>query len=790
LGRCFRCEELRIFDARFDFKKTGEMSFRGRKEVKKKDPLERLKKVLDPRLLSDLEISDTEAEDVLGSVFKVHVRFGRHVEFIAFEFVDGSIQSYGDESGGSGEGSFEIEVEKGEFLVRVVGRQKKHLDGVQFVTNLGTSSQWFGGDGGNPFQKRATEGKMIVGLKMEDSAFCPRMEDILVSEKPPPLRSPGFWHLMFHKNVRNLVFSGNPSLFKMSRRGRPSVMFLLLLKQRGIVFRKMLKGKPSFLRLLMEGEELSNPSSLFRTLCEPMAGDMSAMELLLFRDPEDRRRRSIGQLYLEGRVSVARKFFGRRRSGLPPLINLFFQKDPVNGFPPLARLLTVRDKFEGKEFPSILECVLAGEERGDSLSRLLFSGQPSIMDMYLEGEVQGKKSILRRFMEDRGGHGLSILRMMFTSFDNHKGHRQALSTYVFGAGESEKPSILRLMLSADARPDSQMSLMRLLMYKKKKHQKSLLELMTAGSPSIIDLFFQGELTGEDSLARLVLGTSVEFRDNVLHLGAALKPGNANGVSLMHLMLLGEEDNGPGISFMRLFLFGEHEDGVSVLRLLLYNENSIAANEPSILRVMITVVKAMLIAAKTRPSQFGNGEWLDNVRKVGAMILSSQKTGKPVTMKEQLDRFIGAINKQGNDLQSLMSVLQNINKSGKEFREQWRRQFLRVARELELAGERASDDSVWARMAPKWKKIAEAIARQQWAVAGNEIGGIFKEMRTVQKFAERLQSAASAFTSASKQKQQANSVLVPGTNDAFFDDDSDNDDDFDDDGNDDDEEDEI
>lgn len=43
---------------------------------------------------------------------------------------------------------FELDVENFEYIVRVNGRQGDMLDGIQFVTNYGRSSRWFGGGGG------------------------------------------------------------------------------------------------------------------------------------------------------------------------------------------------------------------------------------------------------------------------------------------------------------------------------------------------------------------------------------------------------------------------------------------------------------------------------------------------------------------------------------------------------------------------------------------------------------------------------------------------------------------
>jgi len=68
---------------------------------------------------------------------------------------------------GAGEGTMQepFHLQAGEVLVQLRGRQGGLLDGVQFVTSLGRESRHYGGRGGDPFEVRAAEGKMIVGLE-------------------------------------------------------------------------------------------------------------------------------------------------------------------------------------------------------------------------------------------------------------------------------------------------------------------------------------------------------------------------------------------------------------------------------------------------------------------------------------------------------------------------------------------------------------------------------------------------------------------------------------------------
>ncbi len=736
----------------------------------------------------------------------VHVRTGRHVDCVELVFHDDSVEEYGDAQGGEAQQVFELDVDAREFLVRVEFRQHKHLDGIQFVTNLGRTSPWYGGSGGQPFTMRADPGFMIVGLNVEEQmSFCPKLRGLQLAPKPCPLPRISLLRLLLQKNVRVLSFGGNPSLVRLALQGRPSALRLMLAR-RAIMLRVMLRGNPCFLRLILDGEQdRAHPRSLFRQMCTPnSSGELSAMQMMMMRDPRDKRSKSLAQLLLSGNPSVARQFFGKKACPLKPLVQMMFENDQVNGYPSLTLLLTRRDEIDGVVHPSVLEAMLDGEqyfadtaskddkvsglddeeeEEDDdddeedermarvpvSLMRLMLKSQgpdqPSLLGLLLEGERDGQGSIVRRIAQDKYNNGLSIARMCLTSFENHKGYRPALSTYIFGGG---RVSLLRMMIAAEARPN-QLSLMRLLFFKYtpksrgalvrmgssfrakqpekpaaaddvvgKKPRRSLMDLLTAGKPSIADLFFKGELEGEDSLARLMLGTCVDFNEGYLKLGATLKSGNENGVSLMQWMMLGEEEGGPGISFIRMLLFGEEENGFSILRLMLMNESS---NEPSLLRICITALKAVLVAAKTRPSQLRNGEWRATVDKLADAVIGSQKDGS--SFMATFQKLSDTLNPNGEQLQIILGVLKTIPKRGKQFQALWKKQWLRVAREVEAASLRAKKKSAWAKMGPIWSRIAHHIAHQSWTRVAAEVALLSSNLKTISRWTERAKRVGAA-----------------------------------------------
>lgn len=119
------------------------------------------------------------------------------------------------------------------------------------------------------------------------------------------------------------------------------------------------------------------------------------------------------------------------------------------------QLVLERDyDLEGNRSPSVIDYALRGErkENGEdsmSLLRLMLIGKPySIFDKFLEGEVEGKTSLMRLMVEDKRNNGLSITRRVLTTFENAKGHRRAVASYFLMGEEEGRTSIFRSMVSA------------------------------------------------------------------------------------------------------------------------------------------------------------------------------------------------------------------------------------------------------------------------------------------------------------------------------------------------------
>lgn len=171
-------------------------------------------------------------EEVLASmVKKVVVSTGRLVDYVAFTYVNGEKETSGT-AGGDKIGQFNLDHLRNEYIVRVNGRQGKYLDGIQFVTNLGRHSPWYGEGGGTAFQFTVPAGQMLVGFETDSKDnFCPRVTGLLSIPAPTQTRRASLKYLLINKNTRRLAFGGKPSIVRLSMRGykdQPSVLKLLL----------------------------------------------------------------------------------------------------------------------------------------------------------------------------------------------------------------------------------------------------------------------------------------------------------------------------------------------------------------------------------------------------------------------------------------------------------------------------------------------------------------------------------------------------------------------------------
>lgn len=128
-----------------------------------------------PKPSGPIKTSDLSRKQVDHKVVKlVRVKSGDMVDFVEFHYTEGGPLVTG---GGKGNAQPDFQLEEGEVIVEVRGGQGGLLDGIEFVTNKGRSSQRYGGKGGDAFAVKAGVGKMIVGLD-RSKGVAPKIDGI------------------------------------------------------------------------------------------------------------------------------------------------------------------------------------------------------------------------------------------------------------------------------------------------------------------------------------------------------------------------------------------------------------------------------------------------------------------------------------------------------------------------------------------------------------------------------------------------------------------------------------
>ena len=319
---------------------------------------------------------------------------------------------------------------------------------------------------------------------------------------------------------------------------------------------------------------------------------------------------------------------------------------------------------------------------------------------------------------------------------------------------------MRLMVQGEAR--NQNSLFRLLTAYPGPDGRTLLDLFTSGTPSIMDIMLKGEESSEEtSLARIMLGTTFTIENGQVVMGSMLGdisskpsiysrsslPDNSDseekqkerirkqlrkGMTIAKASMLGEEDGGPGISFMRVLLLGE-EQGVSVLRLLLTGEKN---GDVSPLRIIFTGLYTAFVAARAVESSSKElqrdglyeiaknpTKWKDAISKITQTVIQSVNETHQNTnsWKESFEKLIELGRKQvfqsteawQENVAFLWTAFARVRSMGPEFAKVWKKQWIVVGKEIRLTGERVRKESVWKNLAPHFADLCDSIADQQW-----------------------------------------------------------------------------
>jgi len=118
----------------------------------------------------------TEAVSASLEISEIHVRSGALIDKIEIHYRDGTSIARGTNGGGPRP---PFVLQEGEKLVKIQTRQGDSLDGCQFFTDAGRSSQWYGGHGGSPSSFLASAQDPIIDIQRASTGCCPRITGIV-----------------------------------------------------------------------------------------------------------------------------------------------------------------------------------------------------------------------------------------------------------------------------------------------------------------------------------------------------------------------------------------------------------------------------------------------------------------------------------------------------------------------------------------------------------------------------------------------------------------------------------
>ena len=133
-----------------------------------------------------------------ADIREIEGRDGFYIDRIKVRTVDGVEEESSPSFGGNGGDAYSWKVPEGEYIAKIIYRQGSWLDHVVFVTNRGTHSPQFGGNGGaGPFEYELPENTRLNGIY--------GFHDVYV-------RGLGFYYSRFEKLTRKTPEFGNPNL--------------------------------------------------------------------------------------------------------------------------------------------------------------------------------------------------------------------------------------------------------------------------------------------------------------------------------------------------------------------------------------------------------------------------------------------------------------------------------------------------------------------------------------------------------------------------------------------------
>jgi hypothetical protein len=123
-------------------------------------PIDGLCPAVDPEAAAAAAAAAAEAA-IPVAIAKIQVYVGHYVDQIRFVLSNGETVNFGPEGGTMQE---EYVVPAGEWITWIKVRQGEHLDSIQFYTNRGKSSPFYGGPGGRKAIFHVKRGNEVIGL--------------------------------------------------------------------------------------------------------------------------------------------------------------------------------------------------------------------------------------------------------------------------------------------------------------------------------------------------------------------------------------------------------------------------------------------------------------------------------------------------------------------------------------------------------------------------------------------------------------------------------------------------
>ena len=126
---------------------------------------------------------DDKPASVAGPITTLFIRSGNYLDNIQITYGT----KPGPAHGANGGSPNQIQLQSGEYIVKIFGRSGNYVDQINFVTNKGRSFGPYGGPGGAPFLEAAPAGKALVSINGRSGSY---VDQINLVWGPAPAAAP------------------------------------------------------------------------------------------------------------------------------------------------------------------------------------------------------------------------------------------------------------------------------------------------------------------------------------------------------------------------------------------------------------------------------------------------------------------------------------------------------------------------------------------------------------------------------------------------------------------------